>query len=148
MHQVKLNRMPLLRTATGCRCRKTLLMMAMTRVRRSRGTPWRKIEFQTCELRIESSIPMMQFPLQGYEAFRIHPFTELFAINLSHVHDDVSFGVAGDGVPLQRARGRAFEVHTGDVIAGSVAGTFEFLIALQPVGDATQVRADRREGDE
>ena len=26
-------------------------MMAMTRVRRSRGTPWRKTEFQTCVLR-------------------------------------------------------------------------------------------------
>src|ERR1017187_2812210 len=39
MHQVKERRMPLLRTATGWRWRKTLLMMAMTRVRRSRGTP-------------------------------------------------------------------------------------------------------------
>src|SRR5437588_8901883 len=54
MHQVKLKRIPLFRTATGCRCRKTLDMMAMTRVRRSRGTPWRKIEFQTCELRMYS----------------------------------------------------------------------------------------------
>src|SRR4051812_37864326 len=55
MHQVKLRRMPDLRTATGCRWRKTLDMTAMTRVRRSRGTPWRKIEFQTCELRTYSS---------------------------------------------------------------------------------------------
>src|SRR5689334_19960828 len=54
MHHVKLSRIPLLRTAIGCRCRKTLLIIAMTRVRRSRGTPWRKTEFQTCELRIES----------------------------------------------------------------------------------------------
>src|SRR5215208_4935857 len=45
--------MPLLRTATGCRCRKTLLMTAITRVRRSRGTPWRNTEFQTCELRTQ-----------------------------------------------------------------------------------------------
>src|SRR5436190_12234826 len=53
MHQVKERRMPLLRTATGCRWRKTLLMTAITRVRRSRGTPWRKTEFQTCELRTQ-----------------------------------------------------------------------------------------------
>src|SRR3954470_7163173 len=54
MHHVKLNRMPLLRTATGCRWRNTLDMTAMTRVRRSRGTPWRKIEFHNCELRTQS----------------------------------------------------------------------------------------------
>src|SRR3954452_24014487 len=54
MHQVKLRRMPLLRTATGCRCRNTFDMIAMTRVRRSRGTPWRKTEFQSCELRTQS----------------------------------------------------------------------------------------------
>src|SRR5438067_2776619 len=55
MHQVNDSRMPLLRTATGCRCRNTLDIIAITRVRRSRGTPWRKIEFQTCELRTYSS---------------------------------------------------------------------------------------------
>src|SRR3954467_8658474 len=54
MHHVKLSRMPLFRTAMGWRWRKTFDMIAMTRVRRSRGTPWRKTEFQTCELRIQS----------------------------------------------------------------------------------------------
>src|SRR5437016_6085197 len=54
MHQVNDSRMPLLRTATGCKCRKTLLITAITRVRRSRGTPWRKIEFHNCELRTYS----------------------------------------------------------------------------------------------
>src|SRR2546429_8166558 len=46
--------MPLCRTDTGCRCRKTLVSMTTTRLRRSRGAGWRKILFQTCELRMKS----------------------------------------------------------------------------------------------
>src|SRR5437868_1625268 len=54
MHQVNESRSPLLRTATGWRCRKTLLSTAIARVRRSRGMPCRKIDPQTCDSRTES----------------------------------------------------------------------------------------------
>src|SRR3954465_13681787 len=66
MHQVKERRMPLFRTATGCRWRKTLLMTAITRVRRSRGTPWRKTEFQTWELRTHSIGARSRF-IEGFD---------------------------------------------------------------------------------
>src|SRR4051794_19481631 len=50
--------MPLLRTETGCRWRKTLVSMTTTRLRRSRGAGWRKMLFQTCELRMKSATDM------------------------------------------------------------------------------------------
>src|SRR5438132_12619678 len=46
--------MPLFRTDTGCRCRKTFVSITTTRLRRSRGAGWRKMLFQTCELRMKS----------------------------------------------------------------------------------------------
>src|SRR5437764_12983712 len=46
--------MPLLRTLTGCRCRKTLVSMTTTRFRRSRGAGWRKMLFQTWLFRMKS----------------------------------------------------------------------------------------------
>src|SRR5688572_6612516 len=60
MHHVNDSLMPLRRTATGWRWRNTLDMMAMTRVRRSRGTPWRKIAFQSWELRTQLSGPVIK----------------------------------------------------------------------------------------
>src|SRR5438105_13958173 len=50
--------MPLLRTDTGCRWRKTLVSITTTRLRRSRGAGWRKMLFQTCELRMKSPTDM------------------------------------------------------------------------------------------
>src|SRR5438128_2179989 len=46
--------MPLLRADTGCRCRNTLVSITTTRLRRSRGAGWRKMLFQTWELRMKS----------------------------------------------------------------------------------------------
>src|ERR1700722_10915048 len=46
--------MPLLRIDTGCKCRKTLVSITTTRLRRSRGAGCRKMLFQTWELRMKS----------------------------------------------------------------------------------------------
>src|SRR5438094_8893247 len=55
--------MPLLRTETGWRWRKTLVSMTTTRLRRARGAGWRKMLFHTCELRMKS-------PIAIYESLR------------------------------------------------------------------------------
>src|SRR5207237_10433854 len=78
---------------------------------------------------------------QRNKTLRILPFTKLRSIHLAHVYQHVPIGVDADGVAFQRTRRRAFEVHTRDVITGAVTGTFELLLALQPTGDASEVRA-------
>src|SRR4051812_1312382 len=48
-------------------------MTAITRVRRSRGTPWRKTEFQTCEVRTPSRGAVRR-RIGFYFGFRITDF--------------------------------------------------------------------------
>src|ERR1700756_1042289 len=52
--------MPLLRTETGCRCRKTFVSITTTRLRRSRGAGCRKMLFHTCELRMKSPMAIYE----------------------------------------------------------------------------------------
>ena len=82
------------------------------------------------------------------ETFRAVPFAQFLAVNFALVHPYVAIGIFQNRITLQRARRWAFEVDAGDVIAGAVAGAFEFLVALQPVGDATEVGAGRAQRDE
>src|SRR5438105_14694100 len=49
--------------------------------------------------------------------------------------------VEADAPAFERARGRAFEVHAGDLEAAAVAGAFELLRLGEPVRRAAQVRA-------
>src|SRR4051794_34302134 len=68
--------MPLLRTDTGCRCRKTLVSITTTRLRRSRGAGWRKILFQTCELRMKSPMAIAD-PYEAVFSEDINPKYEI-----------------------------------------------------------------------
>src|SRR5437660_12320976 len=100
--------MPLLRTETGCRWRKTLVSMTTTRFRRSRGAGWRKMLFQTCELRTKSPTDMggplssagaqvgpasragptcAEAVLHLNEGFRVVPLAHFFLKFFALVHD-------------------------------------------------------------
>src|SRR3954468_6984548 len=83
---------------------------------------------------------------QGNEAFRIIPFAEFGSEDLAHIDDDIPVGVFADGEAFQRPRGWAFEVDAGDVIARAVTRTFEFRFGAEPIRNAAEVRARRREG--
>src|SRR5215469_18518128 len=120
--------MPLLRTLTGCRWRKTLVSMTTTRLRRSRGAGWRKMLFQTCELRMKSPTDMGA-SLHLDERLGVAPLAALLLELLAHVHDDLAVLADADGPALQRARRRPPEVDAGDVDAGAVAGALELLLA-------------------
>src|SRR5262245_9123107 len=77
MHQGELSSMPLLPTETGCKCRKTVVSMTTTRLRRSRGAGLRKMLFQTCELRMKSPTDIL-VPLDFDERIGVGPLTEFF----------------------------------------------------------------------
>src|SRR5581483_4735467 len=137
--------MPLLRTDTGCRCRKTLVSMTTTRLRRSRGAGWRKTLFQTCELRMKSPTDIGG-PLHFHEGIGVGPLTEFFLELAALVDDELPVLADGDGPALQRPGRGALEVDAGDLEAGAVAGAFEFLLRLQPVRRAAEVRAGGAQG--
>src|SRR5262245_43754153 len=151
--------MPLLRTETGCRCRKTLVSITTTRLRRSRGAGWRKMLFQTCEVFIQSPIAMLT-PNQKEDGFqicatsslqkdvriRVVPLSQLFLELAGLVHHDLAVVGLLDGITLERPRRGAFEVHARHAEATAVAGAFELLVAFEPVGITAQVRADRGQG--
>src|SRR5437660_11111508 len=122
--------MPLLRTDTGCRCRKTLVSMTTTRLRRSRGAGWRKMLFQTCELRMKSPTDMAGI-LHLDEGIRVGPLRQLF-LELAALVDQPS-AVPGhaDRPALQRPRGRALEVDARDAKAAAVAGALDLLGRVQ-----------------
>src|SRR5436305_5835560 len=104
--------MPLLRTDTGCRCRKTFVSITTTRLRRSRGAGWRKMLFQTWELRMKSPTAMFsslilspspsapqRFSCGGDgprtelhldERFRVAPFAAFLLELLAHIDDDLA----------------------------------------------------------
>ena len=54
MHQVKLRAIPCFLIETGCRCRKKLVSITTTRLRRSTGMGCRKMLFQICDSRMIS----------------------------------------------------------------------------------------------
>src|SRR5438105_2265664 len=142
--------MPLLRTDTGCRWRKTLVSMTTTRLRRSRGAGWRNMLFQTCELRMKSPTDIrpsltLRAPLELDVRLGVDPLPELFLEFLALVHDELA-GLKADGPALQRPRGGALEVDARDVEAAAVAGAFKLLLLLQPVGRAAEVGAGGAEG--
>src|SRR5579864_2233752 len=77
----------------------------------------------------------------------IIPLAQFFLKLLALVHNDVAGGgVDADGPAFERPRGRAFEVHAGDVEAAAVAGALELLRLFQPVRCAAQVRAGGAQG--
>src|SRR5205807_9877515 len=82
-------------------------------------------------------------PLQKYVRIGIVPRAELFLELARLVHDDLAVVGLADGVALERARRRAFEVDAADLEPGAVTGALEFLLALQPVRRAAQVRTGR-----
>src|SRR5207248_214350 len=101
--------MPLLRTDTGCRCRKTLVSMTTTRLRRSRGAGWRKMLFQTWLLRMKSPTDMGEV-LHGDEGFGVGPLAALLLELLALVDDDLPVVGDAEGPALQRPRRGALEV--------------------------------------
>src|SRR5436190_8535830 len=128
--------MPLLRTETGCRWRKTLVSMTTTRLRRSRGAGWRKMLFQTWLLRMKSPTDMGSLSVVESvshrvsrsdldERFRVGPLAAFLLELLALVHDDLPVVADRDGPALQRAGGRALEVDAADVEAAAVAGALE-----------------------
>ena len=76
------------------------------------------------------------------EAIGVGPLAQLLLEPLALVDDDLAVVGERDLEPLQGPGGRALEIDPGDIEAAAVAGTFEFLLAGQPVGRAAQVRAD------
>src|SRR5579872_2613027 len=105
--------MPLLRTDTGCRCKKTLVSITTTRLRRSRGAGWRKMLFQTCDPRIQSPMAGIkrsssganqQAILQQNVRIRVVPLAKLFLELARLVHDQLAVVGFLDGVALERAR--------------------------------------------
>src|SRR6266446_5283328 len=128
--------MPLLRTETGCKCRNTLVSMTTTRLRRSRGAGWRKMLFQTCELRMKSPMDIVltlgSQLLDQQIGIRVVPLADFFLELAGLVDDDHAFVGFADGVAFERPRCRAFEVDAGDAEAAAVAGAFEFLFGFEP----------------
>jgi hypothetical protein len=78
---------------------------------------------------------------------RIHPLPQLFLEQPALVHLDLTVIGDADREPLQRARGRSLKIDPVLVETAAVAGAFVLLLALQPVRRATQVRANRPQGD-
>src|SRR5205809_1330268 len=118
--------MPLLRTETGCRWRKTFVSITTTRFRRSRGAGWRKTLFQTCELRMKSPTDMPDpFKAHGLQPvglashldvrLRVLPLAKLFLELLALVHDELAVVADADGPALERSVGGALEVDAGDL---------------------------------
>src|SRR5258705_8775141 len=101
--------MPLLRTETGCKCRNTFVSMTTTRLRRSRGAGWRKMLFQTCELRMKSPMDIvLTLDLNQQIRIRVVPLAE-FLLELARlVDDDHAFVGLANGVAFERPRSRAF----------------------------------------
>src|SRR5579872_3444284 len=130
--------MPLLRTETGCRCRKTLVSMTTTRLRRSRGAGWRKTLFQTCELRMKSPTDIF-VSLHFDEGFGVGPLTEFFLEFAALVHDELAVVADAQGIAFQRPRRWTLEIDAGDFEAAAVTGAFELLLGVQPVRRAAEV---------
>src|SRR5438105_3672170 len=137
--------MPLFRTDTGCKCRKTLVSITTTRLRRSLGAGWRKILFQTCEPRINSPRLIALFHDQGPLAawlgscqaasgragshldkrLRVAPLAAFLLELLALVHDDLAVVADANRPALQRPGSRPLEVDAGDVETRTVTGTLE-----------------------
>src|SRR6185295_11153457 len=98
--------MPLLRTDTGWRWRKTFVSMTTTRFRRSRGAGWRKMLFQTCELRMKSPTDMGG-SLYLDERLGVAPVAALVLELLALIDDDLPVLADADGPALQRPGGGA-----------------------------------------
>src|SRR5260221_5490261 len=161
MHQVNRRRMPLLRTFTGCRCRKTLVRTASPRLRGVSGGPCRKIEFQICVVRVKAqsffkpSILLLRRVLQGprsarpssalQERFGVAPLPLLVHVGLRLVDDQLAVLGQDDPVALQRSGSRTLEVHPGAVETAAVARALELGLGLEPVRRAAEVGADRLE---
>src|SRR5438270_3281061 len=101
--------MPLLRTETGCKWRKTFVNITTTRLRRSRGAGWRKMLFHTWELRMKSPTDM-GVVLHLDEGFGVGPLAALLLELLALVHDDLPVVADGEAPALQRPWGGALEV--------------------------------------
>src|SRR5947199_3560932 len=115
--------MPLLRTETGCRCKKTLVSMTTTRLRRSFGAGWRKMLFHTWLLRMKSPIAMAAPRVSDLdERLGVVPLAALLLELLALIDDDLTFVADGDAPALQRPGGGALEVDAGNVEARAVAG--------------------------
>src|SRR5262249_50198195 len=137
--------MPLLRTLTGCRCRKTLVSMTTTRLRRSRGAGWRKMLFQTWLLRMKSRTDIGGGSHLD-EGLGVGPLAALLLELARLVDDDLAIVPDSQRPGFQRARGRPLEVDAADVEAAAVAGALELLSAFEPVGGAAEVGAGGTEG--
>src|SRR3954463_14768852 len=85
---------------------------------------------------------------QREEAFRIVPLAQFLTERFALVDHEVAVGVLGDRVALQRARRWALEVDAGDVVPRAVTRALELLLALEPRGDAAEVRAGRAQRDQ
>src|SRR5881275_495499 len=67
MHHVKLSAIPCFLIDTGCKCRKKLVSMTTTRLRRSTGAGCRMMLFQICDSRMISPSGGMEFKNQRTE---------------------------------------------------------------------------------
>src|SRR5713226_6227328 len=121
MHQVNRSRMPLFRTLTGCKWRKTLVRTARPRLRAVSGGPCRKIEFQIWVLRVYSqslfSIAILLLRRAGgtpapprpsglQERLGVAPLALLVQEAPGLVDQDLPVVGQDDPVPLQRPRRR------------------------------------------
>ena len=81
--------------------------------------------------------------LRLHERGGVLPLTHFFL----EFHAFVDFQHAvfrnADSRPFQRTGSRPFKVDARNVKAGAMAGAFELLLPFQPVGRATEMRADR-----
>src|SRR5437868_6617116 len=117
--------MPLLRTETGCRCKNTLVSITTTRLRRSRGAGWRKMLFQTCELRMKSPMAIwvrgqgsrLQWLSQQNVRIRIVPLPQLALEFAGFVYHQLAVVATPDGVAFEWTGGGAFKVHAADLEA-------------------------------
>src|SRR5215212_1491377 len=85
---------------------------------------------------------------QRDERSRVVPLAEFRTEDLGLIDDDKAVGIDEHAVPLERPGRRALEVHARDVIPRAVTRALELALTREPVGDATQVRADGRERDQ
>src|SRR5438477_8807557 len=83
MHQVKLRAIPCFLIETGCKCKKKLVSMTTTRLRRSTGAGCRMMLFQICDSRMISPSGGMEFKNQRTEEPKNQKGTPELALVLS-----------------------------------------------------------------
>src|SRR5207247_7752736 len=64
-------------------------------------------------------------------------------VELARIDLNLAFGIEFNFRPIHWTRRRPFEVDPFDIVAATMAGTFELVLARIPIGGASQVSATR-----